>query len=191
MRDIPEDARYFFSIRNPISRFYSGFYSRKRKGQPRRNAEWTIFDEFAFDEFEEANDLAEALFSGGVMERKAVAAIKSIRHTAQNQFDWFYCCGSFLDVRPPVYIIRQENFDEDFQAFMIHANLEKYLDKVEIARDGVASHANDYSKTPPLSEKARQNLEIWYAQDMAFHRMCVDWIEARKAQASGLERAAS
>ena len=94
LRDIPKDARYFFSIRNPISRFYSGFCSRKRKGQPRRYSEWTVFDEFAFTEFEEANDLAEALFSGGALERKAAAAIKSIRHTAQNQFDWFYCCGA-------------------------------------------------------------------------------------------------
>ena len=36
LSDLPKDAVYFFSIRDPIARFYSGFYSRKRKGAPRR-----------------------------------------------------------------------------------------------------------------------------------------------------------
>jgi hypothetical protein len=32
LMDISGNDRYFFSIRDPISRFKSGFYSRKRKG---------------------------------------------------------------------------------------------------------------------------------------------------------------
>ena len=33
--ELPLAINYFFSIRHPITRFKSGFYSRKRKGQPR------------------------------------------------------------------------------------------------------------------------------------------------------------
>ena len=39
--DLPPDARYFFSIRDPIARFKSGFYCRKRKSLPRYEIEWT------------------------------------------------------------------------------------------------------------------------------------------------------
>jgi hypothetical protein len=54
LRDIDENDQYFFSIRDPISRFKSGFYSRKRKGQPRIYSEWTPHEAAAFKSFEHA-----------------------------------------------------------------------------------------------------------------------------------------
>jgi len=39
LRHLPEEADFFFSIRDPTSRFRSGFYSRKRKGPPRHFSE--------------------------------------------------------------------------------------------------------------------------------------------------------
>ena len=35
LRDIPKGDRFFFFLRDPISRFVSGFYSRKNQGHPR------------------------------------------------------------------------------------------------------------------------------------------------------------
>ena len=178
LRDLPYEDPYFFSIRCPISRFRSGFYSRKRKGQPRIYSEWTPHDAIAFSEFEHANDLAESLFAEGELGHKACAAINSIRHTAENQRDWFSCYGNFLTVRPPVWIVRQERFETDFKTFMSRAFPDIDASAIDFTIDNVASHKNDYTDTPPLSDRAIENLKHWYAQDIAFCGMCEDWIEA-------------
>lgn len=44
LKNLKNNIPYFFSIRKPSSRFKSGFYSRKRKGQPRIYSEWTKFE---------------------------------------------------------------------------------------------------------------------------------------------------
>ena len=85
--ELPHDSQYFFSIRNPASRFVSGFYSRKRKGQPRLHNEWTPHEAIAFESFEHANELAENLFSTGAIGTRARQAIKSISHTGMQQYD--------------------------------------------------------------------------------------------------------
>lgn len=176
LRNINAQAYYFFSIRDPMSRFKSGFYSRKRKGPPRLNVEWNIDDTFAFETFEHANDLAESLFEKTERGHKAWAAMKSIRHTAQNQSDWFYCRGSFLYTRPPIWILRQEHFDADLATFFTRENLDLGSRKVKITSDPRAAHANDYTDIPALSEKASEKLALWYAQDIAFYDMCEDWM---------------
>ena len=177
LKDIPSDDDYFFSIRDPISRVRSGFYSRKRKGQPRIYSEWSAYDELAFSEFEHANDLAECLFGNGETGARAWAAMKSIRHTAQNQSDWFYCCGNFLRVRPPIFIIRQESFDRDISAFIGTADPDVEISRIRLSSNAVESHRNDYSGVPPLSPRAIENLRSWYAQDFSFCKLCNDWIE--------------
>lgn len=176
LRNINKKADYFFSIRHPISRFKSGFYSRKRKGAPRLNVPWSTDDTFAFQTFPHANDLAESLFEKTERGRMAWAAMKSIRHTAQNQSDWFYCRGSFLYTRPPIWILRQESFDADLDKFFERSNLDLTNDQIKITSNSKAAHANDYTDTPPLSEKACEKLALWYAQDIAFYEMCEDWM---------------
>lgn len=176
LRHIHKDADYFFSIRHPVSRFKSGFYSRKRKGAPRMMREWSTDDTFAFETFEHATDLAESLFEKSDRGFRAWAAMKSIRHTAQNQSDWFYTRGSFLYTRPPIWILRQENFDADLAVFFKRANLDLGAGKTAITSSAKAVHANNYTDIPPLSEKARDNLMVWYAQDIAFYDMCENWI---------------
>lgn len=186
LKDLPAGEDYLFSIRDPISRFRSGFYSRKRKGQPLTFSEWTAHDAQAFADFEHANDLAEALFREDVAGMKAFCAMKSIRHTAQNQSDWIDLCGYFLSIRPPLAIIRQEHFAEDMRYLQYRLGLRE---PVVVERDKVKSHENDYGGTPVLSELARANLQKWYAQDHEFYRICNAWIashqkmpEMRRAQ---------
>lgn len=174
LRHLPVDQEYFFSIREPISRFKSGFYSRKRKGKPRIFAEWTIYEAQAFQNFEHANDLAEALFEPSERGRQAIDAIKSIRHTAMNQVDWFYTCGNMFEIRPPVHIIRQENFANDFAKLTELLGVEG---EVIIEKDPVRSHRNNYEGVPELSELAIENLTKWYSQDIAFYKRCVAWLE--------------
>ena len=174
LREIADDGAYFFSIRNPVTRFRSGFYSRKRKGQPRKLIEWTRHEAKAFSDFEHANELAEALFSGGVAGAKAFGAMKSISHVSMNQVDWFSRVGNILEIRPPLCIIRQEMFDVDIHALKVETGFEGDF---RIEKDPIKSHINDYSDIPEFSQKALSNLARWYVQDFEFYKACEEWIE--------------
>jgi hypothetical protein len=174
--DVPLAMNYFFSIRDPITRFKSGFYSRKRKGQPRIYAEWTKSEAAAFGYFEHANHLAEALFRQDDSGYLAAQAIQSIRHTAMQQIDWFERIG-FLDLRPPVWIIRQENFTQDFETLLQKLGLALKFADLKPAQNAAAAHSNDYSQAPPLSDLAKENLRRWYARDFVFYELCVQWMK--------------
>ena len=144
------------------------------KGQPRIFVEWNYHEKIAFKHFEHANDLAEALFVDGTHGMRAMSAIRSITHTAKAQLDWFAMRGFFLQGRPPVWIIRQEQFDADWATF---------CNKIGVPASPVPSsdperqHRNDYADVPALSRRARRNLERWYCQDIEFYRRCCLWIE--------------
>jgi hypothetical protein len=166
LAELPARCRYFFSIRQPESRFVSGFYSRKRQGQPRYFFPWSTEEQRAFSEFEHANDLAEALYE----RPEALEAITSIRHTAQHQIDWFVRHGQIFDLHPPVWIVRQEQFEVDFDEFCRRAGLGR------VPLPPSRSHANDYSTVPPLSAKASKNLRRWYSRDLAFYEACEQWM---------------
>lgn len=174
---LPYDVRYFFSIRKPESRFISGFYSRKRKGQPRIYSEWSKHEALAFSLFEDANDVAENLFSEGVIGVQARMAIKSISHTGMQQFDWFQRCA-FIDQQPPLTIIRQENFVFDMQRLLNLLNINVDVTTM-ITNDKISAHMNDYNGTPPLSEIALKNLRKWYIQDYYFYEMCEDFLKRK------------
>lgn len=180
--EVPPALDYFFSIRDPITRFKSGFYSRKRKGQPRIYVEWTRPEALAFAKFQHANDLAEALFRPDAAGHDAAQAIQSIRHTAMQQIDWFERVG-FLDLRPPVWIIRQENFAADFGVFLERLGLPLGFGDLTPATDAAAAHSNDYSQAPPLSDLAKDNLRRWYARDLVFYDLCVEWMRRQDARA--------
>lgn len=170
---VPHPADYFFSIRDPISRFRSGFYSRKRRGRPAYDVEWTPYEAEAFANFEHASDLAEALFAPGARGMKALAAMKSIRHTAQDQIDWFALAGDIFTVRPPVWVLRQEHLDADFAVLLDRLGVDFVP---EPRKDAVGAHANDYSTAPPLTETGKDNLRRWYAQDYAFYEAVETWM---------------
>jgi len=182
LRHIPADDAYFFGIRDPISRFKSGFYSRKRKGLPRHSHEWTACEAKAFQDFEHANDLAEALFSEGKSGENAFGAIKSISHTAMNQTDWFYGFGNLFEVRPPLAIIRQECFEKDMDRFQRKLGI---AEPIKPTGDAIRAHKNDYSTIPELSPKAIENLRAWYRQDFEFYKQCELWIERPDAAGTG------
>ena len=174
--DLPKNSRYFFSIRDPINRFVSGFYSRKRKGQPRLYAEWTADEEYAFKIFEDANDLAESLYDAGVVGAQALSAIMSIRHTARHQVEWFSRTGAFLTLNPPIWIVRQEKFNDELNVCLERAGYQHMIDQIKIEYDPVNMHSNNYKGVPELSEKAKSNLINWYSRDFEFYKMCVNWM---------------
>jgi hypothetical protein len=105
----------------------------------------------------------------------ARSAIKSIRHTGMQQVDWFEG-ASVLEQRPPLHIIRQENFEIDMQKFFKSVGLEVNV-KDLISTDAKTAHRNDYKDTPELSQLAIENLEKWYIQDYYFYEQCEHWLK--------------
>ena len=41
LRDVPVGEKFFFFVRDPVSRFVSGFHSRQRRGAPRYSGRWS------------------------------------------------------------------------------------------------------------------------------------------------------
>lgn len=179
LKEIPNNQNYFFSIRNPIDRFKSGFYSRKRKGRPRLNIEWSAYEHKSFNTFEHANDLAESLFEPGELGAVASSAITAIGHISKHQIDWFAGIG-FLELRPPVWIIRQEHLKEDYASFLARLGLEKLTQYIVPAENPAIAHINDYTGVPIFSMKAIQNLRSWYARDFVFYENCIKFIQDNK-----------
>ena len=181
LKEIDVSMPYFFSIRDPIARFKSGFYSRKRKGRPRYNNEWEENEACAFSDFEHANDLAESLFEKGLRGQKALMAIESIAHTSRHQIQTFVFSGYFIEKRPPIWIIRQDNFEEDFECFLRKADIGLGLSDLVIGTDAKSSHRNSYDGIPELSSKAKNNLSRWYIRDIEFYRVCEAWMNENTA----------
>jgi hypothetical protein len=170
LRNLAPRQQYFFSIRDPVTRFVSGFYSRKRMGRPRLDLPWSRHESLSFRDFDHANDLAESLFRDCSVGRDASAAMNSIFHINAFQADWFQGKGHFLELRPPIWIIRVEHLEEDLRAFADRLG-------VSLGDQNGRLHHNDYSNTPPLSRLAKSNLLRWYQRDVEFYRQCQHWIE--------------
>ncbi len=176
LNNIPESVPYFFSIRNPVTRFKSAFYSRKQIER-----RWHDVEKIAFADFEHANDLAEALFSGGDAGTRAFWAMNNIGHVNSDQFEWLENCGYIFTHREPIFIIRQENFEADFKVLLQRLHLRIDWNHLDIAPKQQRSNSFDYLDTPELSPLAVSNLELWYKRDFEFHRTCVEWIESKKS----------
>ena len=171
--DLPEHAPYFFGTRNPITRFHAGFYSSKKWSAAQdQTHQWAAHSRDAFARFEHSNDLAEALFEDGERGLAATRAMRSIRHSSRNFVDWFKFLGSAFEVRPPVWILRQEHFADDLSVLLSRLGVpQTLLPTIE------RTHTTDYSEIPPLSDKAKANLTKWYVQDFEFLKLCSAWME--------------
>ena len=178
LADLAKGSLYAFVTRDPVTRFRSGFYSRKRRGQPRTYVDWRKAEAVAFSRFEHANQLAESLYEETERGDQARSAMAAIRHVCQHQHSWFEAEPDFLNTRPPVAILRQEFFRDDLLAMYRQLGIE--VEPV-FATDRLNTHKNDYSNTQPLSNNARENLRRWYAADIAFIAECNAW-RAQQAQ---------
>ena len=167
--------RYFFSIREPVSRFRSAFYWCKSGEFHSAPRDLEPDEVAAFSHFPHANDLAEALFDDGERGKHARAAILSIHHCFTSQVDWVRGRGAFLDLRPPVWIIRQERFDDDLKEFMARIGFDG---AISLSNDRNQAHRVDNSAEPVISPLGAENLRAWYVQDLHFYRTCCDWLDA-------------
>jgi len=172
LMDVPVGEKFFFFLRDPLTRFISGFYSRQRRGQPRYNFPWSEGEAAAFGVFPTANLLAEALTDSDIRRRSAAEqAFGAIQHVRDVYATWFGDAQGFAARTADLLFVGfQERLDKDFEALKrvlgLPGSLRLPTDPVEAHRD-----PDPDSRVYELSPLARRNLEVWYAADLAFYTM--------------------
>jgi hypothetical protein len=182
LRDIPEGEKVIFFLRDPVSRFVSSFYSRKRKGAPRYHFEWHPDEAVAFARFPSANELADALNADDSETVQAAAkAMCSVFHVNTSFLDWFESNEYFLSRKEDIFFIGfQENLTEDFECLKRKLELPEAL-AIDLPEGDVEAHKGQHSKADCfLGENAVRNLKKWYAEDYDFFSLCRDLLSENK-----------
>lgn len=170
LRKLPEGEHVFFTLRDPISRFVSGFQSRYRKGLPRYFVEWTDKERAAFESFPTPEALAHGLSSGDRAERElAEWAMNNVQHL--ESIHQFLGKRALLrsKLQHVVYIARQETLATDWEQLKILLELPR---DIELPSDPLVAHRRDASQDVPLDEQAVENLREWYARDYKLIALC-------------------
>lgn len=175
LRDVPEGERFLFFLRDPITRFVSGFYSRQREGRPRYAARWTPEEREAFEQFATPDALALALSSNDPEEGEhAKAAMRNIRHVRDGYWKWFESEDYFRSrVRDLFFIGFQETLAGDFEILKSRLGLPGRL---ALPSDDVEAHITPRGLDRKLSAEAVENLRKWYDEDFRFVDLCREMI---------------
>jgi hypothetical protein len=173
LKDIPEGQKVVFFLRDPISRYISGFYSRKREGKPRYTIPWRPEEHDAFNHFESAVVLAESLSHQDVNVRdRAKRAMTNIQHVKDRYSKWLIS-PEYLSYRSGdiLFVGFQESLAHDFVALK---QLLCLPGQIDLPQDSIEAHKNDYENIPQLSENARLNLRNWYSVDYKILNTALD-----------------
>lgn len=173
LNDIKKGQKFFFIVRDPIDRFISAFYSRKRKGAPKFYFEWTDEERKAFSVFSNPNLLAESIFSPEPKSAKMASdAMKAIYHVNTSYWDWFISEEYFKSRIDDLFFIgEQKSLDQSFDVLKQKLELPEYL---SLPSDPVIAHMNPKDLDKNLSELAITNLKKWYKTDYDFISICND-----------------
>ena len=175
LRDIPRGEKFFFFVRDPVSRFVSGFNSRRRWGRPRHFLPWTPAEAKAFRRFATADRLACALSSADSDEQTAAeAAMRDIRHVGSSYWKWFESETYFLSRLDDLFFIGfQQNLAANFEILKSKLGLP---DGVSLPDDPVRSHRSPRNLDRTLGGTALANLHAWYRDDFRFVTLCEEVI---------------
>ncbi len=170
LRMVPKGEGVIFFLRDPITRFTSGFYSRKRKGQPRYNCPWSENEKIAFEYFETPNDLGLALSSQDEKERaRAEKAMRGIGHVNTSYWDWFESEEYYLSRLADIFFVGfQESLTEDWGKLRLKLGLP---DSVKLPENDIEAHRNPQHLDRSLQDEAVENLKSWYQDDYKFIRL--------------------
>lgn len=170
LRTVPQGDKCVFFVRDPVSRFVSAFYSRQRMGQPRYLVPWSKAEERSFSYFKTPNQLALALSSEDEAQQKqAKYAMRCITHVNTSFATWLGDEEYFLSRLEDVLLIgHQESLTADFSSLK---RLLTLSDAVKLPEDEAKSHQNSNAFDKRIDEKARQNLQAWYANDYEYLKL--------------------
>ncbi|MEP6019630.1 MAG: sulfotransferase family 2 domain-containing protein [Paracoccaceae bacterium] len=163
-----KSAHLGFFVRDPVERFISGFYSRKREGQPRYHVPWSAAERLAFHAFGEVDLLAEGLAQSDPL---AEAAVKSIRHTAPYYVNTFKSKASINQIASRIAFVGQlETLEEDFDLLRRWLGLPK---DVELPSSPVEAHRSDPSAKPNTSKETRTVLAKFLSREYRIYERCL------------------
>ena len=166
LRDVPQGDWFFFSVRDPVERFVSGFLDRQRLGRPRFFAPWRGGEEVAFARFASPEELAVALSAGGERQRVAEEAMDAIGHVSNSYWEWFGDADALRSrVDRLLWIGRMQAVDYEVLARRLH------VDRLPMPEDPVVAHRS-VAPSLELSAAAERNIRRWYARDYDFLRLC-------------------
>lgn len=178
LRDVPKGDKVFFFVRDPLSRFVSGFLSRQRKGRPAHFYEWSDGERVAFDEFDTPNELALALSSSDSARKlRAERAMTEISHVRASYWDWFENERYFRSRMPDILFIGfQERLADDFETLKSKIGL---AGDVRLPDDDRLAHRGPVQIERTLDDEAVANLQAWYVADFRFVEICQRLVEER------------
>lgn len=166
---LPKKDRFFFFLREPISRFVSGFYSRKRQGLPRYHFPWNKEEKEAFSYFETPEVLACSLSSDDcALKRRSIAAMRGIQHIRDTYESLNITCENLDKKRKQILFIGfQESLNTDFQKLSTLLEISAKLpDDTKHAHRGVGEMDKN------LSHTAINNLTRWFEEDLQTYNHC-------------------
>lgn len=171
LRHVPKGDKYFFFVRDPVSRFTSAFTYRFAGGTPLNPDPWTAAERRAFELFPTPTQLGEALSARGQTQRNAVEAMNSIEHVRDHFWDWFAGPDYFLTRRTDLLFVgRQEHMSEDFVELVRLLGVENR----DLPTDAVNSNRTPETVSRVLSDLAQANLREWYRADYQFLQFLKD-----------------
>ncbi len=154
-----------FVVRDPVARFVSGFYDRKREGRPRYHSPWSAAERRTFERFDTPGAIGEALAAGGEGADAARAALTSLDRMTVPWSRWLGCTDDFLARRADVLLVgRQETLAADFERLR---QLLTLPDSARLPADDIDAHrASNVERH--MSESARAALVAAFAEDYAW-----------------------
>lgn len=167
---VPEGDYAFFTVRDPVDRFVSSFYSRLRQGAPRYDAPWTRSEKLAFKWFQSPQALGDALAGSGRDRDRAEQAMNGIRHINRPHSHWLRG-PKYLrkHAHQIVFIARQEQLAADWEQLKVAFELPPDL---ALPTDPVRAHRSDPTQDKTLSPAAQEALREWYGRDYRLLAVC-------------------
>ena len=185
LKDVPKGESAIFFLRDPVSRFISGFYSRQRKGLPRYLSEWNADEKKVYEHFATPNALAGALANEQAGDHAlALLAMKSVQHLVRYK-QWYIDFDYFRSRAADIpFVGFQESLDADFAA--LKTILEIPPDTA-LPTDDVGAHRNPKDLDKKIDEVGMRALRAWYADDFTFVSMCRELMAGRPNTLQGRE----
>jgi hypothetical protein len=167
LMDVPRGEKAFFFLRDPVTRFASGFYSRLRQGKPRYDTPWTPDEAVAFARFTTPGQLADALSAADAETRDAAQhAMRTIGHVRSSYWQWLGDEATFVDrLDDLLFVGRQESLARDFETLRSLLALPADARLAEV-------HATPEKFDRRLSPEGVANLKAWYAADYHLLELC-------------------
>lgn len=167
--EIPVGDKFFFFLRDPAQRFVSAFNN--KKAHRGNNWQHSKIEEqtAALKRFETANHLAESLYCEDTEIRLAAeSAMHSIEHVNTFYADWFRSPEYFATRESDaLYIGFQESLESDFENLKQILGLPKATSLPDLSNKAANKNCQPLDKA--LTQKAKEKLARWYAEDYTFY----------------------